>query len=111
MRARAFLVGWVSTIHQLRWWDSGENVQTPAGRVVVTNTLSSEHRIELRPNLLELFAQHFIPFDSIAANLLIHIRGHPRQIGYVRLESGLAVAHRRRENLFGYRVHTVCHDI
>src|SRR5690349_8430647 len=63
--------------------------------------LRAERAIQLGLDGGELAVQRPIPRDGVAADLLIHAVGHAVEVGDVRLETGLAVAHRLALELRG----------
>ena len=52
--------------------------------------------IELGAHRVELLLQRLVALDRVAADLLIDVRRHAGQVGDVRLQAGLVVAHALR---------------
>ena len=59
----------------------------------------SQQLIRFRFDRVKFLLQHRVSFNRVAADLLIDVRGHAREIRDVSLKTGLAVAHRFSQKL------------
>src|SRR6185369_9713886 len=77
-----------------------ETIRCIANASLLASLLSflrrAEQSIDFGAHRVKFFLQHGVTLDCVAADLLIHVRGHAREVSDVRLQTWFAVTHRFR---------------